>query len=200
MSTLQSQTSHQAGTNPAFPPVDIDPAALGGWMRTEDCVLVDVREPFEHAAERIEHAVSIPLSTLDPNALRERFPDKQLVFHCAGGKRSAQACERFSEVSGQPTCHLAGGIEAWKQALMPTLKPAKASLPVMRQVQIVAGAMVLLGVVLGLAVSVWFLALSGFVGAGLMFAGTTGWCGMAKLLAKMPWNTTGKPASCTVKP
>lgn len=200
MSTLRTQNPKQDATKPASLPIDVDPAALEGWLKAGDCVLVDVREPFEHAAERIEQAVSIPLSTLDAKSVQARFPDKLLVFHCAGGKRSAQACERYSEVSGERAYHLAGGIEAWKQTLKPTLKPVKAGLPVMRQVQIVAGFLVLLGVVLGLVVSQWFLTLSGFVGAGLMFAGITGWCGMAKLLARMPWNTPNKPAACAVKP
>ena len=60
----------------------------------------------------------------------------------------------------------------------------------MRQVQIVAGGLVLLGVALGALVSPWFYGLSGFVGLGLMFAGLTGFCSMAKLLAVMPWNRT----------
>ncbi|WP_420561918.1 YgaP family membrane protein [Tepidicaulis sp.] len=57
-----------------------------------------------------------------------------------------------------------------------------------RQVQITAGALVLSGIVLGAAVSPAFYLLSAFVGAGLMMAGITGWCGMARLLAVMPWN------------
>ena len=60
----------------------------------------------------------------------------------------------------------------------------------MRQVQIAAGLLILAGLILGLAVSDRFLGLSAFVGAGLLFAGTTGWCGMARLLAIMPWNRT----------
>ena len=200
MSTLHTQSPSQDETKSASLPIDVDPTALEGWMKAGDCVLVDVREPFEHAAERIEHAVSIPLPKLNAKSVYARFPGKRLVFHCAGGKRSAKACERYSEISGERGYHLAGGIEAWKQALKPTLKPTKAGLPVMRQVQIVAGLLVVLGVVLGLVVSQWFLALSGFVGAGLIFAGITGWCGMAKLLAKLPWNTPEKPAACKVKP
>lgn len=58
-------------------------------------------------------------------------------------------------------------------------------LPLMRQVQIAAGVLILLGVALGYAVNSGFL-LSAFVGAGLAFAGITGFCGMARLLALMP--------------
>ena len=63
-----------------------------------------------------------------------------------------------------------------------------APISLLRQVQIVAGALILLGTVLGAAASPWFLLLSGFVGAGLMFAGITNTCGMATLLAKLPYN------------
>jgi rhodanese-related sulfurtransferase len=61
-------------------------------------------------------------------------------------------------------------------------------LPLMRQVQIAAGLLVLLGVVLAVTVAPAFIGLSAFVGAGLTFAGLSGWCGMAQLLALMPWN------------
>lgn len=46
----------------------------------------------------------------------------------------------------------------------------------------------MLGLLLAFFISPWFALLSAFVGCGLMFAGITGWCGMAHLLAIMPWN------------
>ncbi len=55
--------------------------------------------------------------------------------------------------------------------------------------QIAAGGLTLLGVILGYTVHGGFFLISGFVGAGLMLAGMTGFCGMARLLEKMPWNT-----------
>ena len=58
----------------------------------------------------------------------------------------------------------------------------------MRQVQIVAGGLVLLGVILSQAAAPGWIWLSGFVGAGMIFAGISGFCGMARLLAVMPWN------------
>ena len=81
-----------------------------------------------------------------------------------------------------------GGIEAWKQAGLPVARNARAPLELMRQVQIAAGSLILLGAVLAATLSPWFLLLSGFVGAGLVFAGVSGFCGMALLLARMPWN------------
>ena len=91
-----------------------------------------------------------------------------------------------------------GGRYTWRLIPVDDARLLLADLPVeedrsqpieiMRQVQIAAGSLVLLGVILGLTVAPGWFALSGFVGAGLVFAGTTGWCGMAYLLAIMPWN------------
>ena len=83
---------------------------------------------------------------------------------------------------------LGGGIDAWRQAGQPTVADRSQPLEIMRQVQITAGGLVLIGVLLGTFVAPGFFGLSAFVGAGLMFAGVTGWCGMANLLRVMPWN------------
>ena len=67
------------------------------------------------------------------------------------------------------------------------VKTGRAQFPLFRQIQIGAGALVLLGLLGGLVWSpmAW---LSAFVGAGLVFAGVTGFCGLGLLLARMPWN------------
>lgn len=98
---------------------------------------------------------------------------------------AAQLCEAAGTA---PTYILAGGIDAWRRAGQPTVADRSRPLEIMRQVQITAGALVLTGVLLGLFVAPGFFGLSAFVGSGLMFAGVTGWCGMANLLRVMPWN------------
>lgn len=169
-------------------PVEVSPATLRDWLSRGEVVVVDVREDVEHAEERIDGSRPMPLSRFDAQALRSACNGKQIVFHCKGGKRSAQACQRFAVGDGE-VLHLAGGIDAWKAAGLPTVKPDNAPrLPLMRQVLLTAGSLVVLGVSLGLLVSPWFFALAGFVGCGLMFSGITGWCGMATMLSKMPWN------------
>jgi rhodanese-related sulfurtransferase len=167
---------------------DVSPEMVASWMQAGDTLLVDVREDYEHGEERIDGALLRPLSSFDPDAVRRDAGSKRVVFHCRSGKRSADAAKRYGQ-AGETTFHLTGGIEGWKAAGRPVVRPATGPrLPLMRQVQIVAGALVATGVGLGVTFSPWFLALSGFVGCGLMFAGITGWCGMAKLLAVMPWN------------
>jgi rhodanese-related sulfurtransferase len=81
-----------------------------------------------------------------------------------------------------------GGLDAWKRAGLPVAEDRRQPIELMRQVQIAAGSMVVLGVVLGLLVAPGFYLLSGFVGAGLVFAGVTGTCGLASVLRLMPWN------------
>ncbi len=180
---------------------DVTPDLLASWMDAGDTVLVDVREDYEHAEERIEGALLRPLSAFDPDAVREDAGGKRVVFHCRSGKRSLDAAAQYRE-NGEATFHLAGGIETWKAAGQPVVRPETGPrLPLMRQVQVAAGALVALGTGLGVTASPWFLAVPGFVGLGLMFAGITGWCGMAKLLAVMPWNrslrrTPEAPTAC----
>jgi rhodanese-related sulfurtransferase len=165
----------------------VDPKTLNAWLAAGDAVLVDVRDAGMHAAERIPGARSIPLAALDPAGLAVP-PGQRLVFHCEIGAASAQAARRAGEAGRDNAYNLEGGIAAWKQAGLPVESDPGAPLPVIRQVQIAAGSLVVLGTVLGVTLSPWFLVLSGIVGAGLVFAGATGTCGMAALLLKLPYN------------
>lgn len=90
--------------------------------------------------------------------------------------------------AGSPCFMLAGGIEAWRASHRSTIVDHRQPLEIMRQVQLIAGGLTLSGVILGFLVSAPFFGLSAFVGAGLMVAGATGWCGMATLLRRLPWN------------
>ena len=173
-------------------PQAVDARTLHQWLERGQAVLVDVREPFEHHTERIEGARHVPLGQLDAAALTQPHPGERLVFHCRSGARSGKALERCEDAlreAGIDVYHLEGGIEAWKAAGKPISSAGAAPrIDIMRQVQITAGSLVAIGVVLSLLVHPWFLVLPGFVGCGLVFAGISGWCGMARLLAAMPWN------------
>jgi rhodanese-related sulfurtransferase len=176
----------------------VDPRTLRSWLAGGEAVLIDVREPDEYARERIAGARLSPLSRFDPASFAADA-GKVLVFHCNSGNRTAQAAEQLTGAGRGQVYQLAGGLQAWRQAGLPVVVDRRAPLPLMRQVQIAAGSLVLLGSVLALLVSPWLVVLPAFVGAGLMVAGITGFCGMARLLARMPWNRTqdraGAPAA-----
>jgi rhodanese-related sulfurtransferase len=168
--------------------IDVSPELAERWVLEGDAVLVDVREDFEHAGEWIECAKHHALSGFDRDRLLGECDGKRVVFHCKSGGRSADAANRFG-MDGCKVFHLQGGIEAWKSSGRAVQQSASApNIDVMRQVQITAGILIITGVVLGALVNPWLYGISAFVGCGLVFAGLTGWCGMAKLLARMPWN------------
>lgn len=165
----------------------ISPARAAQLVR-EGAVLIDIREADEHARERIPGARHHALSRIDADS-PARAGDDVLVFHCRSGARTKGSAARLA--SAAPKCEtyiLEGGLDAWKKAGLPVTLDHSQPIDIIRQVQIVAGCLVLSGVVLGVLVAPAFYAVSGFVGAGLLFAGISGFCGMARLLAAMPWN------------
>ncbi len=166
---------------------EIGASELKAAMDRGEVQLIDVREPAEFAREHIPGARLLPLSSLDPAQLRPE-PGKRLVVHCLSGKRSTQAIEKLQAAGIADAANFTGGIGAWKQAGYPVAEDRKAPLPIMRQVQITAGSLALLGVVLGFAVHPGFFLLSGAIGAGLTLSGITGSCMMASLLMKLPYN------------
>ena len=165
----------------------ISPNRAAELMR-KGAVLIDIREADEHARERIPGARHHALSRIDKDT-PVRQGDDVLVFHCRSGARTHGNAARL--VAAAPACEtyvLEGGIEAWKKAGLPVRLDRSQPIDLMRQVQIAAGSLILLGATLGFALTPAFYGLSAFVGAGLLFAGVSGFCGMARILALMPWN------------
>ena len=165
----------------------LDPKAVQARLAA-GAVLVDIREADEHAREHIPAARSVPLSTLQAGTAV--LPEGPLVFACASGMRTQSNAALLQQraAGSRQAVLLDGGLQAWKQAGLPVQADARAPLPLMRQVQLGAGSLVILGAVLGAVVSPWWHLLSAFVGAGLVMAGATGVCGMARLLVHAPWN------------
>ena len=156
---------------PLMSPQDVKRKLEAGEIR-----LVDIREPDEVESLRIEGAEIAPLSVIRWQDFRP-VTDKPVVFTCNSGRRTKNNSDLLEQ--------LAAG-EAWQMDGLPVVR-SRRSLPMFRQIQIGAGGMVLLGLALSLAWPQW-LWLSAFVGAGLVFAGVTGFCGLGLLLARMPWN------------
>ena len=151
-------------------------------------LLVDVRESDEQARERIEGAQLAPLSRLEQTKIEAG--GRAVLFHCKSGMRTQGAAGRLAAAAGEG-CEayiVEGGLDALRKAGAPVLRDLRQPIEMQRQVQIGAGALVLTGTLLGLFVAPGFFAVPAFVGAGLIFAGATGFCGMARLLAYAPWN------------
>lgn len=158
----------------------------------EDVQIVDVRTPREFEALHAQGAHNVPLDRLDARTLPVK-PPSQLYVICQSGTRARQAAERLAKQGIAVVC-IEGGTAAWQSAGQPVVR-GRATISLERQVRIVAGSLVVLGVILGAFVHPYWLALSAFVGLGLINAGVTDLCPMAGLLTRLPWNAPAPGSS-----
>lgn len=165
--------------------------------------LIDIRSPDEFARMHIGGAVCVPIDSLDKDSIANQVANNAnpqggqngengeniVIFHCLSGMRTAQNADKITAYTSNCTAYIMdGGLQAWQKAGLPTVIDRTQPISLIRQVQIVAGVLILFGVVLGSLVSPVFYGVSGFVGVGLLFAGVTGFCGMARVLALLPYN------------
>lgn len=155
--------------------------------KLKNSILVDVRTRPEHASMRIEGAVNIPLDQLESRKAELEKYDT-IFLHCRSGGRSLQGCTILSDLKNTHVVNVGGGIIEWQSEGFAVKQKKGFSLPLIQQVHLTAGSLVLVGVILSFIHHPAWALLSGFVGAGLVFSGVTGWCGIVRLLSKMPWN------------
>ena len=152
-----------------------------------ECQVIDVREYSEFNSERVAEAQLMPLSNFEKHAA-EIDHSKPVYLMCRSGKRAGDAAKRLADKGFTDVHVIEGGMLEWSKAQLPVVKGESRVWALERQVRFTAGMLVLLGVVLSLVVHPYFVWLAAFVGGGLVFSGMTDWCGMAMLLARMPWN------------
>ena len=167
---------------------EISPQEAQQMVEGGQAVFLDVRENIEVRAETIVGAHHIPLSSdlqAGAEALDHGVP---LVVYCRSGNRSSTACAKLSKSWKGKIYNMQGGLLAWVDAGLPTEKRSIKMLPLDRQMQLVVSLMILVGLGIYHTTSVYGLLLPLMAGLGLLNAALTGWCGMMKLLAIMPWN------------
>jgi len=164
--------------------------------------VLDVRTSPEFIRAHVPGATLIPLDDLDAaNYLKDHHHSENPIYViCQSGGRARKAIERFEECGCYDAVLVEGGTQGWIDAGLPVNRGSSNVLPIMRQVQMVVGLLSALGSLLALVVNTWFVLIPLLLGCGLLFAGLTGTCGMAILLARMPWNRTHSEClnpSCT---
>lgn len=150
--------------------------------------VIDVRMPAEYKSQYFENSLNVPLSEFQSGNLTS-IPTsaKSVTLLCQSGNRAQMAAQALKACGAN--CEVVvveGGLNALVNAGA-QVKKGQGVWSLERQVRVVAGASVLVGILLSF-IHPYFLGLSAFVGAGLIFAGVTDYCGMAMLLARMPWN------------
>lgn len=162
--------------------------ALGGSGN-----ILDVRTPGEFASFRISGSLNIPFEIFDPKQVMATFPlDTTLYCLCQTGTRSQLIATQLRSAGFKNVVHVDGGINAWESAGLPMLRGEHAVMSMERQVRITAGGLVLLALAAGFWIHPLAYVLAGMIGAGLIYAGVTNSCNLTRLLAKLPWNSTGQ--------
>jgi rhodanese-related sulfurtransferase len=176
--------------------LSVTPEHLDALRRKGPVTLVDVRTPTEYRAGHAAGARLVPLDELDPTTLVESLGDPALgrettlYLTCQSGARASQAAARLAEAGYRNLAVLSGGTDAWQRAGLP-MRRCSGAIALERQVQITVGLLLVLKVVFGFTVHELFFVAVAFLGAGLVVAGATRCCGLARLLALMPWNRAG---------
>ncbi|MFM8282547.1 MAG: rhodanese-like domain-containing protein [Planctomycetaceae bacterium] len=182
----------------------VSPSTLADLRRRGDAfTLIDVRTPAEYGEVHVDVAHNIPLDRLDAGAVKRLRGAGPLYVVCKSGSRSQKACEKLHAEGIADAVSVEGGTAACEAAGVPVVRGRKA-MSLERQVRIAAGSLVAIGAALaafGPVTPIDWRAigagLAGFVGCGLVFAGVTDTCGMAMLLARMPWNqAAGSATTC----
>ncbi|MGC3971398.1 MAG: rhodanese-like domain-containing protein [Pirellulales bacterium] len=169
----------------------ISPLELAALCKNGEALeLIDVRTPAEFGEVHVTQARNVPLDRLDAAQVKQSphvAAGKPVYVICKSGGRGRQAAEKLAAAGVVNVFNVEGGTTACEAAGLGVVRGQKV-MSLERQVRIAAGSLVLTGVVLSYFVHPYFIGLSAFVGAGLVFAGVTDTCGMGMLLARMPWN------------
>ncbi|MBK1881743.1 DUF2892 domain-containing protein [Luteolibacter pohnpeiensis] len=181
---------------------ELSPQEVQELLRKGETTMIDVRTDVEFAEQFVADCRHIPLDQLS-SAVSELNPNRHYSLLCLGGKRAARAAGILSDLGYSHLAIVSGGLENWKQCGLPCETPRRRALPLMRQVQLIVGVLSLVTSILAIFVNPLFAAVPAVLGLGLTIAGSTGWCGLAFVLAKMPWNrvpASAAPSSCCLNP
>jgi rhodanese-related sulfurtransferase len=188
--------------NSTQPETSISPAELQRLAQSGPIEILDVRTPAEFAAAHVPGATLVPLDSLEAGAfLRQRASDCTYIYIlCQTGIRARKAIEKFHRAGFDGCILVEGGTQAWMDAGLPVIRKSNKTMPLIQQVQITVGVISAAGAAFALAIDPRFAVIPLLMGCGLLFAGFTGTCGLALLLAKMPWNRVrdGGSRSCCV--
>jgi len=164
-----------------------------------ELTLVDVRTPVEFEGEYIEGSINVPLDQINPTDFlnKNSYPKAHKVYLiCQSGQRAQHVAKLFDKEGLGGAVVVEGGITEWIKEGFKVKRGQTKVISLERQVRIAAGSFILLGVILSKILNPAFIWLSAFIGAGLINAGVTNWCGMGLLLARLPWNQRSKVNQC----
>ena len=182
-------------------PATISTADFAAILAKGAACVLDVRTPAEFAECHVAGAKLAPLDALDPRKAADALKPADgapIYLLCKSGGRATKAAEQFIAAGIAGVCVVTGGTDACVAAGVPVERGAKPVLPLDGQVRIAIGVMLLLFMLLARYVHSAFGYLIPLMAVALIVSGLTGFCGMALLLGKAPWNQNKDTGSCRV--
>lgn len=149
--------------------------------------LLDVRSALEFSEAHIKDSINIPIDMLMGKLETLSRTGQSYIVLCRTGNRSPMAADMLLQSGIRAVKVLDGGITQWQKLRLPVIKGV-GGVSLERQVRIIAGSLVLAGIILAKIVHPWFLGISIFISCGLIYAGSTDTCLMGMLLMKLPYN------------
>ena len=176
-------------STPTIPGADVIGVATMRQLLHDDPSLriLDVRTGGEFETVHIPGSYNVPLDTLAEHAADLADVEHPVVLVCQSGGRATQAHGTLRD-AGKLRLHiLEGGMTAWRSADGDVVESASGRWAMDRQVRLVAGSLVLAGLVASVAVPKvkW---LAGGVASGLVYSAVSNTCAMGDVLAKLPYN------------
>ena len=102
---------------------EIAPEQLAQRVDAGEVQLLDVRTRAEWKASHIEGAINVDFKGPGfKEELAKLDRDQPYLLHCRSGNRSSSAKPVFTELGFKVIYHLDGGIIAWEEAGLPTVK------------------------------------------------------------------------------
>lgn len=149
--------------------------------------ILDVRSALEFSQEHIEPSINIPIDMISRKIGELSQPKQSYLVLCHTGTRAAMAADMLMQSGIHTVKVMEGGIARWQKEKQPVIK-GQGGISLERQVRLIAGSLVLLGIIMSWLLHWVFIFVSVFVCCGLIYAGLTDNCLMGMLLMKLPYN------------
>ncbi|MFA6186059.1 MAG: MBL fold metallo-hydrolase [Phycisphaerae bacterium] len=149
--------------------------------------ILDVRSALEFSQTHIENSINIPIDMISAKIGELSQSKQNYLVLCHSGTRAAMAADMLMQSGIHTVKVIEGGIARWQKDKLAVIK-GQGGISLERQVRIIAGSLVLLGIILSWLLHWAFLFIPIFVSSGLIFAGITDNCMMGMLLMKLPYN------------
>lgn len=166
----------------------INSSELKSMLNNSKLKVYDIREKGEYLRGHIPGAVNVPLFSFDEKLLGDVNDSDILVFHCQTNGRVRKCVPLLEKLKVKQIMVLDDGFYGWKSGGGQVTANETKPISIKRQLHFLLGIVVLVGVILGFKFSPMYTLISGFVGLGLTLFGLTEFCGMERLLMKLPFN------------